>query len=283
MSAPKTAAKAETVETAATMRERIISKFPPNEYATVFEVRNGTGHQIGPRYCDAMIFGLWPSRGMQVIGVEIKVNRYDWLKELRSPEKADEIGKYCDLWFIAAPDGVVKLEEVPPSWGWWVPRKDSLTIAKQPMPSMDPMPMDRLLVASIVRSACASWQDHPSYLAAIEAADKRIEQERDSAKELARIDVYRLETRIREFEEASGINLSDRDSWFGGAKIGEAVRFVREHLMEDKFYLRGRSHLANLLEQLTKVHEHGAAALVEYEKLHPLRDRAATPAEDMKP
>jgi hypothetical protein len=47
---------------------------------------------------------LWPSRGIELHGIEIKVSRNDWLKELGDPAKADEIARFCDRWWVAAGD-----------------------------------------------------------------------------------------------------------------------------------------------------------------------------------
>ncbi len=80
------------------LRER----FAPPEYAIFFEVANGTGATCR-RYADAVAMGLFPSRGLELHGIECKSVRSDWLRELTEPAKAEE-GWYpfCDRWWVAA-------------------------------------------------------------------------------------------------------------------------------------------------------------------------------------
>lgn len=78
------------------------ARFALPEYALMFEVRSGTGHSSQVRYADAMALGLWPSRGLELTGFEIKVSRSDWLRELKEPQKADRIGRFCDRWYVVA-------------------------------------------------------------------------------------------------------------------------------------------------------------------------------------
>ena len=70
--------------------------FPEDQYALLFEVRNSTGYGKRIRSADALAMSLWPSRGLELIGFEIKRSRIDWLKELSQPEKAEEICRFCD-------------------------------------------------------------------------------------------------------------------------------------------------------------------------------------------
>lgn len=99
------------------IREAMSKKWCAPEYATMWEVAEGTG-AAGGRYADAVIMSLWPSRGLELHGVEIKVSRSDWKREAADPRKAEAIGKYCDRWYVHTPKGlVVDLSEVPPAWG----------------------------------------------------------------------------------------------------------------------------------------------------------------------
>lgn len=90
------------------------------------EVRDAAGHEAG-RSCDMLIMETWPSRGLIIRGIEIKVSRSDWLHELKQPAKAEAFHRHCDEWWIAVAPGVLKsrdkhtaeqrLEEVPEGWG----------------------------------------------------------------------------------------------------------------------------------------------------------------------
>ena len=63
-------------------------------WAVLHEVPNATG--AGKvRTADAIAISLWPSRGLEIHGLEIKVSRSDWRRELKQPEKSVPIQRYC--------------------------------------------------------------------------------------------------------------------------------------------------------------------------------------------
>jgi hypothetical protein len=121
------------------------------ENALVWEVALATGAVARQRYADALIMSLWPSRGLELHGVEIKVSRADWKREAANPEKAEAIAAYCDRWWVHVAPGVIHdLAEVPMTWGvreyngtrWKTLREATKT---------DALPMDRAFLASIMR------------------------------------------------------------------------------------------------------------------------------------
>ena len=60
--------------------------FPSPEFVFLEEVRNGTGYARGHiRTADAIIMGTYPSRGLYMHGVEVKISRQDWLNEFQLP------------------------------------------------------------------------------------------------------------------------------------------------------------------------------------------------------
>src|SRR5438876_1169784 len=76
---------------------------------------------------DALAMSLWPSRGLELHGFEIKASRADWRTELRNPETADEIATRCDRWWIVAGSAdIVTDGELPPTWGLLVPLGSAL-------------------------------------------------------------------------------------------------------------------------------------------------------------
>ena len=102
--------------TTSEMRQAIQRRWKAPEYAILWEVGDATGGRHS-RWADAIIMGLWPSRGIDLQGVEIKIYRSDWQRELRNPSKAEQISRYCDFWWIHATPGVVHPEELPKGWG----------------------------------------------------------------------------------------------------------------------------------------------------------------------
>ena len=117
----------------------------------LYEVGNATGFRCN-RHADALVISVWPSRGLWIAGVEAKVSRSDWKKELDDPRKADAIQRYCDYWWVAAPEGVIELSEVPENWGLYVIDGKRAKVAKQ-APKLDPEPMSLTFVTSVLRNA----------------------------------------------------------------------------------------------------------------------------------
>ncbi len=56
---------------------------------------------------DALAFNAWPSQGHQIHGLEIKLSRADWLRELRDPVKTEIMRRQVDKLYVLAPPGVV--------------------------------------------------------------------------------------------------------------------------------------------------------------------------------
>ena len=120
-------------------------------YAVLFEVRNAAGFNAN-RSIDAVVMSLWPSLGLELWGMEIKVNRYDWTRELNNPKKASDVFHHFDRWFLVAPDGVAKSDEIPGPWGWFIPSKDGrLQRAREAAKNPDVKPLDRQFLAMLMR------------------------------------------------------------------------------------------------------------------------------------
>jgi hypothetical protein len=100
----------------ADLKAAMAHKWSAPEHALVWEVGDATGGRQ-TRSADAIIMGLWPSRGIHMDGVEIKTYRSDWLRELKAPAKAEPVSRFCDHWWIHAGPDVVKPEELPVGWG----------------------------------------------------------------------------------------------------------------------------------------------------------------------
>jgi len=128
-------------------------RFPSPEWAYFEEVRNGTGFsRRQDRTADALAFGLWPSRGLELHGIEVKVHRSDWLREKKDPDKAEEISRFCDRWWLVTDADVAHLEEIPVSWGWLEFDGKRLKERKA-APERQALPLDRPMIAAILRRA----------------------------------------------------------------------------------------------------------------------------------
>lgn len=79
----------------------------------------GTGYSAGlTRTADAMAMGLWPNTDLELVRLELKVSRSDWLHELKDPTKAEEMKQFCDRWYLViADESIIKTGELPAGWG----------------------------------------------------------------------------------------------------------------------------------------------------------------------
>lgn len=213
--------------TASQIRQAMSKRWAAPEYAVMWEVGRATGAVSGQRYADAVIMSLWPSRGLELHGVEIKISRADWRREAADPAKAEAIAAYCDRWWVHTSPGVIQdTSELPPMWGarefdgrvWRTIKEAEKTEAKA---------CDRVFLASLLRRADGDsrWQiDQQARQiadAAVKAADARIEAEIERRSR----DTQAARQQIQDFEEASG--MSFRDFMLGDAKsIGAMVKAV---------------------------------------------------------
>ncbi len=193
-------------------------RYPEKEYALLGQVRNVTGFGSRIRTADAIAMSLWPSRGLLIAGFEIKISRSDWRREMVAPEKADEIAKHCDQWWVVAPDGIVPADEVPATWGLLEAGAKGLRVARAAQVELKAGVVDRDFLAAILRRV----QAQP-----VEDVEREIKAETDRRVEALRsLDMdgaARLRRAVDEFERASGVQINE---WSGG-NIGEAVRLVQ--------------------------------------------------------
>ncbi len=255
-----------TAEIRAALRE----KYPLPEYALYFEVADATGARAG-RSADAIAMSCWPSRGLDLMGFEIKASRQDWLKELRDPAKAEAICRYCDRWYLViGQKGIVRPGELPPTWGLIAPRGKKLVVVTE-APKLTPQPVDREFLAALLRKAAGESpaealleaERRTARAEGLEAGRKQETGQLD--REIARLrgDLERSKQTITEFERHSGVSLTY--AWGKTPQIGEAVRFVMNGglgTFEEKARqaeLLGRQ-LLSTVEQYRKLREEPKAA-----------------------
>lgn len=213
------------------LRAALREKFPLPEYALLFEVANATGAVAG-RTADAIAMSCWPSRGLELIGFELKASRSDWTREKANPAKAEAICQYCDRWYLVIGDRkIVKPGELPPTWGLIAPRGEKLAIVTE-APKLQPAPVDRFFLAALLRNAASRSPAEEQVAAAVAKAktDAYAEGKKWGTEPLERKirtlegEVERLRETITTFERHSGVSLTY--AWGKAATIGEAVRFV---------------------------------------------------------
>jgi hypothetical protein len=155
-------------------------------YAWFTEVNAATGG-LSCRRADALVVSCWPSRGIYAFGVEVKVDRQDWLKELRDPSKSAPIQRFCRHWWVATTPGIVRSEELPETWG--LIEVDNLKRSKvvARAPKLEPEKPTWEFFASVFRNASES----------IDAKANRIRYE---AKSESRQQLDELQAKLFEYE-----------------------------------------------------------------------------------
>lgn len=201
--------------------ELLSIKYAPPAWAFFQQVANGTGFSAY-RWADAMAMGIWPSRGLELHGFEIKVSRSDWMRELKKPEKAEDLMPYCDFWWIVVADeNIVRPEELPSTWGLMVPKTRGLT-AKVPAPKQNSVPLDKIFVAALLRRAHETMVLKSDVNKIVEAKVEREKGRYNDEIERLREKNKDWEECIQNFEKASGVRINQ---WDGG-NIGIAVKSV---------------------------------------------------------
>jgi hypothetical protein len=205
-------------------------RYAAPEYALLQQVRNGVGFERTTRTADAVAMSVWPSRGLLIHGFEIKVSRSDWLREKKTPDKAEEISRFCDRWWLVVGDEtIVQDGELPASWGLMVPRGRALVV-KVDAPEREALAPSKLFLAAILRNAAASAdsisrkQIDAELHEQAERLRKSHDEQRAQDRRSAGMELAEFKTAVKQFEEASGVTIS---RWHGG-RIGEAVRLVME-------------------------------------------------------
>lgn len=215
----------------------------PPAFCFLEQVADGTGARQH-RWADAVAMSVWPSRGYDIHGFEVKVSRYDWLNELKQPEKSAPVQQYCNRWWIATPDeSIIQPGELPPTWGWMICKGKGMKVV-HPAPVLTPKPLSAEFVASILRNFSRADETD---------VQRRISEQ--CAKDRERDNNYyqekytELKTSIAQFEKASGIAINKWD----GEDLGAAVSTLRGLKYQVERIESAIKACENIREMLTKV------------------------------
>ena len=226
----------------------------------MWEVTPATGSVARQRYADAVMMSLWPSRGLELHGVEIKVSRSDWMREAKDPSKAERVGAYCDRWWIHVGPNVIRdLSEVPPAWGvrefdgkaWRTLREAEKTPAKD---------IDRGFLASLLRRADGDRRREVE-----DAANAMIRDQREAIEKRVadgvKYGLQSLESRVsaltkqmEDFEAATGLTLGGFGGMSNAKEVGRIVKWVMKTGVAQRyggvasFIERGQDLLTKLQE-----------------------------------
>lgn len=196
------------------------------KYSVLFEVRNAMGFSAN-RSIDAVVMSLWPSLGLELMGMEIKASRSDWLRELKDPKKSSDVFPYFDRWYLVAPDDVARMDEIPAPWGWMAPDGDKLRIIRPAEKNTNLREIDRGFLGALLRQTSrvgdAEIALRVERMAEAQERDfdKRVEQQVQTR-------LYHREEIVKDveaFEESSGIKI--KDGWTHSAtEVGRALKLV---------------------------------------------------------
>ena len=85
--------------------------FATKVYTSTGATANNSGGLGGLRQIDAFAMAVWPSMNYQRIAYEIKVNRADFLRELRDPAKRAQAYYLSDKFYFAVSPGIATKED----------------------------------------------------------------------------------------------------------------------------------------------------------------------------
>ncbi len=197
------------------------TRYAAPEWAFLTGVRNRTGFDSNIRTADAIAMNLYPSRGMEVNGFEIKVSRSDVMHELMQPEKSAEIQQFCHRWWLVISDPKLIADlNIPITWGVIDVSTGKCKVLKK-APDLKAKPMTREFVASLFRKVTEGFV-HPEEVKEIaERARKNAVYSMNEA--------YKTYKKLRDdvdaFERESGLKISE--GWGDrGEKVGKAVKFI---------------------------------------------------------
>lgn len=235
------------------LRDALRKRYAMPEWVLMEEVRDAAGFESS-RSADGIAMSMWPSRGLEINGFEIKASRSDWLRELKNPEKAEAIAAYCDRWWIVALKDLVKAEELPAGWGLMeLQANGSLKEIKRAPARENVKPITRTFMAAMMRR--------------VGELDERIIDNRvqETIKEDLKRNESRLQTeierrskkyteiteRLEKVKAETGIDLL---SWgYDPDKIATAIRYAMgaHDILRDHYGLKGvRDRMERLVKEI---------------------------------
>lgn len=119
------------------------------------ECAPGTGW-AARRWADALVLGMWPSKGLLLDGYEIKASKQDLKKELADLSKHRAVARYCDSWTLVAWDEAMLVGGIPDEWYIQLTRDGEFgreLYTYRQGKALTPEPWPRQFVCSMVRNA----------------------------------------------------------------------------------------------------------------------------------
>lgn len=211
---------------AAEVMDRLRARFGGDGAICMAEVGSGTGAGAG-RWADMVAMETWPSRGLVIHGIEVKVSKHDWLREKANPEKAEAVHRYCDFWWLAVAPGVVAdVSEVPAGWGVLEAQDDlagkrELKVLRAAERQERPKDVARIFVAAMLRAITRAEDARMNHFIC-EEVDKRVRAERERDRERAR----NGHSRFSALAAAVTAEMGDKADWTDDSEMARAMALV---------------------------------------------------------
>lgn len=202
------------------------------EQVLITEARRAAGFTGNSNRCDLLAIGTWESRGLQLVGHEIKVSRADWAKELKQPDKAEWIWRHCHQWYLAVPSPhskIVHAGELPAAWGLLEidPAGRVKVIDRAPV-NRDPVPVGwPMVVGWLAQLDRGTKRDITKQLAVARAEGEKFgrhcaESERSGSRAVE--EAREVLAAARAFKEATGIDMRGLHSQWQRDEITRLVK-----------------------------------------------------------
>jgi len=227
--------------TEADVLKHLAKKYAAPEFVFLPRVRNGTGYsRTRTRYADAVAMSVWPSRGLDLHGFEVKVSRSDWLREKKNPQKADDVAAFCDRWWLAVSDPeIVQPGELPSAWGLYVVKAGKV-VCETPAEKLEAKPPDRLLLGSLLRATADSMVPRLSIQDEVNAAAKAADAAARSELKYKMADLERRANEadewLEELREKTGVCLNRWDHGNQGVALKALTSILRFRKDADGFH-----------------------------------------------
>ena len=239
--------------TSAHIRAALKLRYEPQSHALLWEVANATGGNQ-KRFADAVAIGLWASHGHQIEGIEIKISRGDWLNEMKHPEKSQEVYQYCNRWWLAAPKGMVELDELPPTWGLLEFVSGVMRVQKK-APALKPAALNINFVASLIRRSAGVDEEMARVMLSRETEIIKQRYKAEAAGEMKHLVSHRMEQaekamqRLAEIKHRTGVDLehfTPTEDWVA------AINYLCPTSYKNKFTADSVKRIRNDILQLTE-------------------------------
>lgn len=234
--------------TAEDVRKALHSKFRTDQYLKIEEFSEyDTGRRI-----DFMAVSLVRSRP-GIHGIEIKVSRSDWLKEMQIAKKADAF-YFCDYYYLASPPGIWQNGEVPEGWGIYEFQGNKIKLIRNPaaLPSKYDFVFLKTLLGRVLRpeSSAISKARGEGYNEGYKDGEKSKSPEYKLSSLKRELDAYKKN--FEEFRTRSGIEI---DSIWHLGEIGRIVRMIQMGINADEEYRHAKERIELTYERLSRLKE----------------------------